>query len=56
MFITGIVNRFDSGEKEAKDRSQRLNKLSSLQSRLVEHAASFPGVQRIVIFKEFINN
>ncbi|KAI9555146.1 hypothetical protein GHT06_017661 [Daphnia sinensis] len=47
---TGIISRLDPKRKsEDKDNLElRLKRLSSLQSRLVEHAATFPSVERIV--------
>ncbi|XP_046437723.1 28S rRNA (cytosine-C(5))-methyltransferase-like [Daphnia pulex] len=47
---TGIVNRLDPKRKpeEGASLELRLKRLSSLQSRLVEHAATFPSVERIV--------
>ncbi|XP_032780727.1 28S rRNA (cytosine-C(5))-methyltransferase [Daphnia magna] len=47
---TGIISRLDSKRKseEGANLELRLKRLSSLQSRLVEHAATFPSVERIV--------
>jgi len=51
--LLGIINRLDPKRKQEEGPSLelRLKRLSSLQSRLVEHAATFPSVERIVIFK-----
>lgn len=49
---SGIVNRFEPLDKKNDNldfQKSRLEKLASLQCRLVEHAAKFPQVQRIVL-------
>ena len=46
-FSIGIVKRFEAGSSTG-DEQVRLKKLSSIQARLVEHAATFPSVERIV--------
>ena len=45
------MNRLDPNRKqdEGSGLELRLKRLSSLQVRLVEHAATFPSVERIVI-------
>ncbi len=56
LTYVGIVNRLDPKRKPEDEALQlRLKKLSSLQSRLVEHAATFPHVERIVIFMVLLN-
>ena len=51
--LLGIVNRLDPKRKHEDGASLelRLKRLSSLQSRLVEHAATFSSVERIVMFQ-----
>ena len=46
----GIVKRFEPIDKSKEDDNLkfRLRKLNRLQCMLLEHAASFPNVQRIV--------
>jgi putative methyltransferase len=52
LLLKGIINRLDPKRKQEEGDSLdlRLKRLSSLQARLVEHAATFPSVERIVIF------
>jgi len=47
---SGIVKRFEPNDKSKEDDNLkfRLRKLSGLQCMLLEHAASFPNVQKIV--------
>ena len=56
--FSGIVNRFEPLDKKNDNldfQKSRLEKLASIQCRLLEHAAKFPQVQRIVLLLDLLH-